>query len=673
MAWAFFLFAPLPIVATVYEVNSTTELRQALEDAAHNGQNDTIKLAPGIYQTTADDGGTFTFNDQEEYNLTIIGTGKNMDATTLDGNDSTQVLNFNNSKPFTLTLKNLAIVHGKTNGNTGHGAGFFVNSNYDVHIRLILQDCNVSYNSASGNGGGFYIKNSDINISDSHIMHNKTHYHGGGFWAGRLTLKNSIVSYNDGNYSGGGFSVDQATIYDSTISHNISGGRGGGFESGTTSIFDSNITHNSTSGDGGGFIAGNTYLSNALLAQNSAYKGGALAVSNLTMVNSKIANNRAIYEGGGCKITRNAILINSIFISNAAKNNSGAIKSNRKIIAFNNDFIENSPASQEYGIFVNNIFEKDGIAFNGDSYLYGNYIDRKNIDGDNAHNVMKISNIQPSDSDTLFMEDNITLAENAPVIDQGINPDSDLIQKLFKDDNTTYMTILDHLKTDYFGNERIVNGIIDMGATEYGAKPYHSDKPEIDIKISGDQKVYHPIDINFTIQSKYPIKELEIDKGNGFETVDSTLRSFKITFNEAGEHTIKIKVVDDQGNSTEIAKTIQIYDLTTQEAIEYGKQLCQKDPASCGIAQNTQPSTILDNPKLTQASRGWSLLGTNQHIDADQIFDKNPKVTVIWKYVDGQWLGIGKSETINHSLQTSSIPLLQTLEEGDGFWIYVKP
>ena len=58
------------VSAATFNVSTTPELRQALVDAAQNGQEDTIILADGTYATTDDGGGTFTFlagHDPEDY------------------------------------------------------------------------------------------------------------------------------------------------------------------------------------------------------------------------------------------------------------------------------------------------------------------------------------------------------------------------------------------------------------------------------------------------------------------------------------------------------------------------------------------------------------------------------------------------------------------------------
>jgi len=317
--------------------------------------------------------------------------------------------------------------------------------------------------------------------------------------------------------------------------------------------------------------------------------------------------------------------------------------------------------------------KNDGIEFTGDSKLYYNYIDYGNI-SENNYVVIKKSNLLPTIvGDITFEDDNITLSANAPVIDNGLNPTDDIFKSAFEDEEI-YAKVVEYLKRDYFGNERIVNGKIDIGASEYGATAVSEEEPNINIEFIGDQKVYYPITVNFTIETPNTISELYIDKGNGYESIATTLRTLTLTFDTAGEYTIKVKVVDENGNVGEFTKSITIYDLTTQEAIEYGKLLCQKDPQSCGISQDLSPyQDILENSKLTDTTSGWRLLGANRDLSVSEIFSKNPNISIMWIYRDDKWQAIGADSIINEIITDKGILLIDEIENGDGFWINVKP
>lgn len=139
------------LFSATFNVNSITQLRQALEDAAMNGENDIIILAPGRYKVMDDEIGTFTFNDNEEFNLTIEGAaGHSREEIVLDGEEKKQVLNLQNQKFFTVTLKNLTIVNGKGGWESG---GVYTSGD------IIIKNCIISNNSASNGGSSnkFYI------------------------------------------------------------------------------------------------------------------------------------------------------------------------------------------------------------------------------------------------------------------------------------------------------------------------------------------------------------------------------------------------------------------------------------------------------------------------------------------------------------------------------------
>ncbi len=554
------------LFSATFNVNSITQLRQALEDAAMNGENDIIILAPGRYKVMDDEIGTFTFNDNEEFNLTIEGAaGHSREEIVLDGEEKKQVLNLQNQKFFTVTLKNLTIVNGKGGWESG---GVYTSGD------IIIKNCIISNNSAS-NGGGFY------------------HY-------GNVVVTNSIFSNNSGEYSGGGFyNHGNAVVTNSTFSNNSANyGDGGGFYNyGNAVVTNSTFSNNSVKYDGGGFCnkngwKGNVVVTNSTFSNNNAANGGgfynhenASNYENTVVTNSTFSNNSAKYQGGGFFNYGNAVVINSTFSDNSDRYSGGGFSSGM-IEAFNNTFVS-SPVNG-YGIFINNIFVDGGIDFYGDSKLFYNYIDYKYIE-ENGRVILKKHNLQPSRvGDIRLADDNISLLSGSPAIDAGLNPDTELFRNMF-DNNDTYQEILNYLKTDYFGHQRVVNGVIDLGAMEYGARALNNNAPLVNISVNGAMKIYIPIEVNISIEAPNGIQELYIDKGDGYEQVDASLRSFTVTFKTPGEHTIKIKVVDKKGIVIEKSKTLTIQDLNTQEAIEYGKKLCKKDPASCGITGSNEP------------------------------------------------------------------------------------
>ena len=119
--------------AETFNVSTTQELRQALQDAATNGQDDVIMLADGTYKTTDDGGGTFTFFDNEDYELTI--QGSSADNVILSGDDTDQVLNLRVIiYDITIHLFDISVQNGKSEND---GGGVFTGNNLDIENSTI--------------------------------------------------------------------------------------------------------------------------------------------------------------------------------------------------------------------------------------------------------------------------------------------------------------------------------------------------------------------------------------------------------------------------------------------------------------------------------------------------------------------------------------------------------
>lgn len=76
--------------AETFNVSTTSELREALKIAATNSGDDTVYLADGIYKTSDDNQGKFTYQSNEENKLSII--GKSSENVIISGDNSHQIL-----------------------------------------------------------------------------------------------------------------------------------------------------------------------------------------------------------------------------------------------------------------------------------------------------------------------------------------------------------------------------------------------------------------------------------------------------------------------------------------------------------------------------------------------------------------------------------------------------
>ena len=207
-----------------HDVTTTTEFRQALIDASQNGMNDVIVLADGIYLTTDDGLGEFSFTDNEFHKLMLKGSSP--DNVILSGGNTDRVLNYFNSAGDkydsnikSLHLENITIENGYVDS---YGAG--VLSNGDVYAHSVIIKNNLVPSPYDGGGICTYYGISDyfanLYISNSIIENNSARF-GGGFVSWNAEIKNSIIKDNIAQTGGGGFNAPYAQIYNSLITSNI--------------------------------------------------------------------------------------------------------------------------------------------------------------------------------------------------------------------------------------------------------------------------------------------------------------------------------------------------------------------------------------------------------------------------------------------------------------------
>lgn len=206
-----------------------------------------------------------------------------------------------------VTLEGLVISKGEPSDN---GAGIQVRSTASSKSKLLLKNCQVGGNKASGNGGGIYggeeatIILNRTTIYDNEASETSGTASGAGIYlaSGSLTMLNSTVSGNklsitSGNLQGAGIATQSGTvkIINSTVSSNVSDGNvavsnGGGIWLGsaaTLNISNSTIGYNivdssndDTNGGGIYITAGaqvnmiNTIVSDNLCLATKGVNGG---------------------------------------------------------------------------------------------------------------------------------------------------------------------------------------------------------------------------------------------------------------------------------------------------------------------------------------------------------------------------------------------------------------
>ncbi|MEM9538664.1 MAG: CHAT domain-containing protein [Cyanobacteria bacterium P01_E01_bin.42] len=257
----------------------------------------------------------------------------------LDGQSNDRIFEIDNNA--SVTLNNLTIQNGREASDEGGGI-------YIKDSNLTINNSIITGNSSVDDGGGIFIKESTATINNSTISGNAisdSNTHGGGIASqnSMLTVESSIISGNSavgGSRSGGGISIrnSDATISNTTISNNSAGGNGGGMflDKGTVTIENSTISQNSSDSDGGGIRLNkenSVTIENVTISGNSANtNGGGIDFDSqsddlsLSIINSTIFENSAGGEGGGIYMqnsgggSANVEILNSIIVGNSAGN-----------------------------------------------------------------------------------------------------------------------------------------------------------------------------------------------------------------------------------------------------------------------------------------------------------------------------------------------------------------
>jgi uncharacterized protein (TIGR02145 family) len=89
-----------------------------------------------------------------------------------------------------------------------------------------------------------------------------------------------------------------------------------------------------------------------------------------------------------------------------------------------------------------------------------------------------------------------------------------------------------------------------------------------------------------------------------------------------------------------------------------------------GVCISILLAVSLSNANETKTiPKGWSLngVGINESSIDPTTFDSN--IQTIWKYVDGSWQAYSSEDTMKTSLQKANIEELQSIDQGEGFWI----
>ncbi len=495
---------------TVYHcVGNSIEFQQALTEAESNGEYDIIMLKQGMYSISGNNNNTFKYyewsDSSEIYGLSISGgyldrcstRDLNPDNTILDGENNSV-----NGQYSTVLLQILSssklinvspiTIEGITVKNAAGGEGLDV----QAEIANVTINNNVIKNN-SCRGVEVSVTEGDIILNDNVISDNHMWSRGGGAIleienSGNIVLNGNTITNNSGEQVGGGIQAKPGENGRITLINNIISGN--------------SVTYSSYAQGGGISIdrSGNNYnailINNVITENNSDWRGGGIIVwsKNLVLTNNTITGNTAGTEGGGIYF----------YVRSGAAD-------------INNNIIWSNSSTSGADIYSN--------GYNGNINVYSNDFDPSKVAGVSFTNEGTNINVDPTFVDS--SNNNYRIAQDSPLINMGNNTAPSLAQ------------------TDFEGDPRVVNGVVDIGADEYNlvtasftASPEHG-IPPLNVTFSDSSS-----SVQGTITSWFW-------DFNNDGIPDSAVQNPSFIYSQAGKYTVKLSVTDSNGNTDMIQKT----------------------------------------------------------------------------------------------------------------------
>ena len=412
----------ISVHANIITVTNTNDsgpgsLRQALTDA---NDGDTIEFAVT---------GTIELTSGEllvDKSITVSGPGA--ENLAVNGNNQSRVFHIASGQ--TVTISGMTI----TNGHVSDSGGGI----YNDHAVLILNDCTISDNSATGNLGGG-IHNDGNNIGHATLQINNS-----------LITKNTGGIYNDALRAG----TATLVITYSTLSNNNNGEaiNNDGWSctfcgNGTTSV---QVINSSITGNPGGAIYSDTGRENCagscpvtVSITNSTISGNGGGVHNSTL-SETVVSNSTISDNGSGIYNDNGALGASVFNTTMSDNGVEIQNFNAPVVVAMSDTIFNvSPGGHS---ILNDFGTVTSYGYNVSSDDGGGYL---NGTDDQINTDPMLGPLQNNGGPTFTHE----LLKGSPAIDTG-------------DPNFTPPPYYDQRGPDFL---RVRNGRIDVGSFEVQA------------------------------------------------------------------------------------------------------------------------------------------------------------------------------------------------------------
>jgi uncharacterized repeat protein (TIGR01451 family) len=383
----------MPAGADIHDVDTTTEIQNALIISNSNDEADTINIAAGTYTMNIPPF-NYIASSSEDYDLTIVGAGAGQ--TIFDGEDTFQIMRVDTTGAgsdanTTISISGISFINGNNTGvGDENGGGLWVNTNA---ASVTIDSCEFIDNFSADDGGGLGLDGdaasvtSVITVRNSVFRGNRADSFGPNGGGANVDLDgatgvitgNTFENNTVGDDSlGGGLwigdnaglipAASPATITGNTFRNNSAalggfGGEGGGLyidHLGVIDLSGNTFDGNTSTDDGGGAlidfngIDGGTITNNIFTANTTADEGGGLLTvdsGTLTIDGNQFTDNQADSEGGGAyidDITDTLVVSNNSFTRNSAGDDGGGLRVRAddpsEVRLINNLFDSNSAA-----------------------------------------------------------------------------------------------------------------------------------------------------------------------------------------------------------------------------------------------------------------------------------------------------------------------------------------
>ena len=228
--------------------------------------------------------------------------------------------------------------------------------------RITLAGLSIQRGKANtSNGGGLYIENGTVILTDNVFQENDAPNQNGGAVAilsGMVTLDKNLMIANTADQGGGAIYIENSagtvTVRRNTFIRNTALEGGGLYvNDGTADITSNNFQSNTAAYGGAAFFSRGTVIAlGNTFTQNHAESGGAVSIHNtwlgsVSLIRNTIADNSVTNFGGGLFIYQSEVTLNgNTIISNTADTSGGGIAIVQSSVSGQNDVIAANTSSE---------------------------------------------------------------------------------------------------------------------------------------------------------------------------------------------------------------------------------------------------------------------------------------------------------------------------------------